>query len=54
MDLCGNALVLRRCGDWQSLAGSEDRTVLFPRENMLDGKSLLRMMRLARKREAIR
>lgn len=54
MDLSEDALVLRRCGYWQSLVGSEDRTVLFPRENVLDGKSLLRMMRLARNREAIR
>ncbi len=54
MHLSEDALVLRRCGYWRSLVGSEDRTVLLPRENVLDGESLMRMMRLARKREAIR
>ncbi|MEZ4315209.1 MAG: DUF4365 domain-containing protein, partial [Polyangiaceae bacterium] len=51
--LSEDALVLRRCGYFRSLAGSEERTVLFPRENVLDGEALMRMMRLARRREAI-
>jgi len=54
MHLSEDALVLRRCGYWTSLVGHEDRTVHFLRENVLDGESLMRMMRLARKREAIR
>lgn len=54
MHLTEDALVLRRCGYWKSLVGSEDRTVVFPRENVLDGEALMRMMRLARRREAIR
>jgi hypothetical protein len=49
-----DALELRRCGYWMSLAGAETRTVVIPRENVFDGQSLIRLMGLARRREAIR
>jgi hypothetical protein len=49
-----DALELRRCGYWMSLAGAEARTVVIPRENVFDGRSLKRLMDLARRREALR
>lgn len=53
VSLTEEALVLRRCGYFRSIAGTEDRTVVFPRENVLDGGALMRLMRLARKREPL-
>jgi hypothetical protein len=49
-----DALELRRCGYWMSLAGAETRTVVIPRENVFDGRCLKRLMDLARRREALR
>lgn len=53
MSLTEDALVLRRCGYWKSIVGSEDRTIMFPRENVLDGAALMRLMGLVRRREAL-
>jgi|HubBroStandDraft_4_1064222.scaffolds.fasta_scaffold572698_2 hypothetical protein len=49
-----DALELRRCGYWMSLVDAEKRTVVIPRENVFDGRALMRLMALARRREAIR
>jgi hypothetical protein len=49
-----DALELRRCGYWASLVNAEARAVTIPRENVFDGVALMRLMRLARRREAIR
>lgn len=49
-----DALELRRSGYWMSLAGAETRAVVIPRENVFDGQSLIRLMGLARRREALR
>jgi hypothetical protein len=51
--LSEDALVLRRCGYWMSLVGAEKRSLSIPRENVFDGQSLMRLMGLARRREAI-
>lgn len=53
MSLSEEALVLRRCGYYQTIVASEERTVVFPRENVLDGQALMRLMRLARRREPL-
>jgi hypothetical protein len=37
-----------------SLVDAGTRTVVIPRENTFDGRSLMRLMRLARRRETIR
>ncbi|MBK9260503.1 MAG: DUF4365 domain-containing protein [Polyangiaceae bacterium] len=54
VDLTQDALVLRRCGYWLSLVGAQSRTLAIPRENVFDGPSLMRLMSLSRKQEAIR
>ena len=49
-----DALELRRCGYWISLVNAQTRAVVVPRENTFDGQSLLRLMALTRRREALR
>lgn len=49
-----DALELRRCGYWASLVNATSRSIKIPRENVFDGRALVRLMDHARRREVIR